>query len=201
MLPWNADAEVRALVRTGAVAYELCRPVDLYGLWYARAVAQRAAPTALRAAPMVVFATIGLPLLDLAEWRLAPPASLAAGAGFAAALGCAFVLVCAISTLVNITLMWTVSGDGIVMLMTTAVSLLSGIVVPLPMLPDWAQPVLRWLPFAGIFDLPFRIYSGHIAPGSVALVLARQVGWTIAIIALGRWLLGRGIRRIVVQGG
>src|SRR5437764_15475052 len=31
MLPWNADADVRAMVRTGAVAFELCRPIDLYG--------------------------------------------------------------------------------------------------------------------------------------------------------------------------
>ena len=27
------------MMRTGAVAYELCRPLDLYGLWYARALA------------------------------------------------------------------------------------------------------------------------------------------------------------------
>src|SRR5262245_51723444 len=44
MLPWNADADVRAMVRSGAVAYELCRPVDLYALWYARALAMRTAP-------------------------------------------------------------------------------------------------------------------------------------------------------------
>src|SRR5262249_37584400 len=45
MLPWNLDRELAAMVRSGAVAYELCRPIDLYGLWYARAVAHRTAPT------------------------------------------------------------------------------------------------------------------------------------------------------------
>jgi ABC-2 type transport system permease protein len=200
MLP-NVDADVRAMVRSGAVAYELCRPVDLYSLWYARAVAHRTAPAMLRAAPMAVFAMIGLPLLGLGEWRLAPPASLAAGAGFVAALVCALALACAISVLINISLLWTVSGDGIVMLAATAVSLLSGLVVPLPLLPDWSQPILRWLPFAGLADLPFRIYSGHIAAGSVAVVLGRQLAWTAALVALGRWLIGRGMRRMVVQGG
>jgi viologen exporter family transport system permease protein len=201
MLPWNADAEVRAMVRSGAIAYELCRPIDLYSLWYARAVAQRTAPTILRAAPMVVLATIGLPLLGLGEWRLAPPASLAAGAGFAAALACALALGCAISVLMNISLLWTVSGEGIVMLVATAVSLLSGLAVPLPMFPAWAQSILRWLPFAGLADLPFRIYTGHIAPGGVAVVLAQQIAWTAALVALGRRLIGRGMRRLVVQGG
>jgi ABC-2 type transport system permease protein len=201
MIPWNVDREIHAMVRSGAVAYELCRPIDLYGLWYARAVAQRTAPTILRAVPMVVVASIGLPLIGLAEWRLGPPASLAAGAGFAVALGCALALGCAITTLVNVVLLWAIENDGILIILSAAVSLFSGILIPLPMFPDWAQPVLRWLPFAGIVDLPFRIYSGHIAADGLVLVLARQIGWTVALVALGRWLLGRGMRRVVVQGG
>jgi ABC-2 type transport system permease protein len=201
MLPWNADAELRAMVRSGAVAYELCRPIDLYGMWYARAVAQRTAPTILRAAPIAVFATVGLPLLGLGEWQLAPPASLAAGAGFAAALVCALALGCAMSTLINIALLWTVAADGVVMVSTTAVQLLSGMLIPLPLFPEWAQGALRWLPFAGLVDLPFRIYTGHLAVGELALVLARQLGWTIALVMLGRRLLARGLGRVVVQGG
>ena len=201
MLPWNVDSEIRGMVASGAIAYELCRPVDLYGLWFARAVAQRTAPTVLRAVPLVVVAMVVLPALGLGAWRLAPPASLAAGAGFALALACAVVLGCAMSTLLNITLLWTIAGDGIVMMATTVVSLCSGLIVPLPLLPDAAQGVLRWLPFAGLFDLPFRIYNGDLPIAELGLVLARQVGWTIAVIALGRALLGRGLRRIVVQGG
>jgi ABC-2 type transport system permease protein len=201
MLPSNIDPEIRAMVRSGAVAYELCRPVDLYNLWYARAIAQRTAPVILRAVPMVVVATAVMPAIGLGEWQLGPPASLASGISFAAALGCGFTLVCALSTLVNITLLWTISGEGIAMVVTTAVLLLSGFLIPLPLLPDWAQPVLRWLPFAGVFDLPFRIYSGHVPVADVAVVLARQLAWTIALIASGRWLLDRGVRRVVVQGG
>ena len=142
-----------------------------------------------------------MPLLGLAEWQLAPPPSLAAAAGFVAALACALALGCAISVLINISLIWTIGGDGFVMLFTTAVSLLSGLLIPLPLLPDWAQGVLSWLPFAGLFDLPFRIYTGHIPAGDLALVLPRQLGWTVALVGIGRWLLGRGMRRVVVQGG
>ncbi|HEU4732334.1 MAG TPA: ABC-2 family transporter protein [Kofleriaceae bacterium] len=201
MLPWNTDPELRAMVRSGAVAYELCRPVDLYGLWYARAVAQRTAPTILRAVPMAVFAMVGLPLLGLGAWRLAPPASLEAGAGFAASLASALALACALSTLIHVSLLWTIAADGAVIVVTTAVQFLSGILIPLPMFPEWAQPVLRWLPFAGLLDLPFRIYSGHIPPGELALVLGRQLGWTAVLVVVGRRLLARGLARVVVQGG
>jgi viologen exporter family transport system permease protein len=92
MLPWNADAEIRAMVRSGAVAYELCRPIDLYLLWYARALAWRTAPTILRAAPMCAIAVVVLPLVGLGEWRLASPPSTAAALAFGATLICTLLL-------------------------------------------------------------------------------------------------------------
>ena len=201
MLPWNVDVEMRVLMQTGTVAFELCRPVDLYAWWFARAAAQRTAPVILRAVPMVAFAALVLPAIGLGEWRLAPPASLAAGAGFSLALVCALALACAISVLLYIAWLWTTVAEGLVMTLSTAVSMFSGLLVPLPLLPDWAQPVLRWLPFAGLIDLPARIYSGHVATADLAAALARQLGWIAALIALGRHLLARGLRRVVVDGG
>ncbi len=58
------------------------------------------------------------------------------------------------------------------------VVLLSGMVDPLPLFPEWAQVALRSLPFAGLVDLPFRIYTGHIAIGGlgpVFLIVCLQV--------------------------
>jgi len=46
MLPWNVERDLREMIRWGAVAYELLRPLDLYSLWYSRALAWRTAPTA-----------------------------------------------------------------------------------------------------------------------------------------------------------
>src|SRR5881409_1283826 len=133
MLPWNADVEVRAMVRTGAVAFELCRPIDLYGLWYARALAWRTAPTVLRAVPMCVIAAFCLPLIGLDAWRLTPPPSLASAVAFAVTITCTLLLGCALTTLINISLLWTISGDGAVIFMTTLVTFLSGMIVPLPL--------------------------------------------------------------------
>jgi len=201
MLPWNADAEVRAMVRSGAVAYELCRPVDLYGLWYARALAWRTAPTVLRAVPMCAIASIGLPLIGLDEWRLVAPPSVASAVAFASTLACTLLLGCALTTLINITLLWTISGEGIVILTTTLVTFLSGMIVPVPLFPDWAKPIVQALPFAGLVDFPFRVYTGHIPPQATVWVVQHQLLWTAALVILGRWLLSRGLRRIVVQGG
>ena len=201
MLPWNADAEIRAMIRSGAVAYELCRPIDLYSLWYVRALAWRTAPTILRAVPMCLIAAVVLPLIGLGEWRLASPPSVASAAAFGVTLVCTLLLGCALTTLINISLLWTISGEGAVILLTALVTFLSGMIVPLPLFPDWAQPVVQALPFAGLVDLPFRVFTGHIPAGAVAFVLQHQIFGTIALVVFGRWLLSQGMRRVVVQGG
>lgn len=198
MLPWNADSEVRVMVRSGAVAYELCRPVDLYALWFARSVAHRTAPTLLRAVPMTLVVTLLLPLVGLEEWQLAAPVAPFA---FVLTLVAALVLACAMSTLINISLLWTIAGDGVVMMSATVVAFLSGMMVPLPLFPEWLQEVLAWLPFAGVVDMPFRVYTGGIPADQLAIVLAKQLAWTALLVMLGRYLMARGLRRIVVQGG
>ena len=65
----RCDSEVRAMVRSGNVAYELVRPVDLYSLWFFRAVAARTAPVLMRMVPLLAVATLflglGAPAMDL----------------------------------------------------------------------------------------------------------------------------------------
>jgi ABC-2 type transport system permease protein len=200
MLPWTIDAEMRNLIRSGAVVYELSRPCDLYGLWFARALAWRTAPTVLRAVPMTLLAMIVFPLIGLGEWRLRPPAP-GALLPFAASLACTALLSSALTALINITPMWTIVSDGAVIFATASVSLFSGIIIPLPLFPDWAQPVLHALPFAGLADLPYRIYIGMLAPRDALPVIGLQLFWTAVLVLVGRWLLNLGLRRVVIHGG
>ena len=38
-LPWDVEGDARQMMRTGGVAYELLRPLDLYALWFCRSLA------------------------------------------------------------------------------------------------------------------------------------------------------------------
>jgi ABC-2 type transport system permease protein len=201
MLPWNVDSDIRQMVRSGSIAYELTRPVDLYALWYARALALRTAPVLLRAVPLFLFAMLGLPLIGLSEWRLSAPPSLASGLSWACAMVGALLLSAALTTLLNITLLFTISGEGIVVFAAALVMLLSGMTIPLPLFPAWSQPLLRSLPFAGLVDLPFRLYTGNLPAAEAGWVLLHQVLWTVGLVAAGRWLLRHALSRVVVQGG
>lgn len=86
--------------------------------------------------------------------------------------------------------------------MTHALSeLLSGMIIPLALMPDFLAFFLRWQPFAGVTDLPAQLYCGSLAPGQVWSVLAMQLIWAAVFIAAGRALTNYGLKRTVLAGG
>ena len=202
LLPWNVDKEIAEQIRSGGVAYELLRPVGLYGFWFARTLAFRLAPTLLRMVPMLAFTYFMLPWVGFADWALPPPASASAGWFFLLSALATLLLSTAVTMILHISLMWTISGEGFNRMMPGVVPLLSGLIIPLPLFPDWLQGALYWQPFRGLADVPFRIYSGHIPAGEALLEIGMQLGWFAALlIGAGFALLTRARRRLVVQGG
>jgi ABC-2 type transport system permease protein len=193
ILPWNVDRDLQTLVRSGGVAYELLRPMDLYSAWFSRAIALRTAPAIMRSVPLLVIAAL---FLDLSA-----PESLSAGLAFGITMIGAVLLSAAITNFISISLMWTVSGEGVSGLAPAVVMVFSGMIVPIPFFPDWAQTMIRIMPFSGLVDTPYRLYLGHLPASDLGMLLGHQLLWTLAFILLGRWMLSRGLRRLTVQGG
>jgi ABC-2 type transport system permease protein len=200
-LPWNADPDVAEMVRTGSVAYERLRPVDTYAWWYVRALAWSVARVLPRAALMVIFAGLLLPLVGLGKWGLPPPPSLAAAGLFALSAVGMVLLSAAITLLINIVLVATLSDRGANAMAASIVNLFSGAIVPLAFLPDALRPWLRAQPVAGLVDIPFSIYFGGLAGLGAAGAIALQFGWVAVLIAFGRWWLGASMAKLQVQGG
>jgi ABC-2 type transport system permease protein len=200
-LPWAADPDVAEMVRSGAVAYERVRPVDTYAWWYARALARAIARVLPRAALMIAFASVILPIVGLGKWGLPPPPSLAAAGLFTLSAIAMALLSAAITLLINVIVVATMSDRGANILAASFVNLLSGAVIPLSFFPDAVRPWLRAQPIAGLVDIPFSIYFGGLSGWSAAGSIGLQLFWIVALIALGHLWLGRAMRRLQVQGG
>ncbi len=196
MLPLNTDTEVVTLVRSGNVAYELSRPLNLYFLWYGRLVALRIVPTLLSGGPLLAL-TYWLP--GGFGWHL--PASPSAGAAWFLSMVLALMLGCAISNLMTISCLWTVAGDGMQRILPAVSMILGGANVPLAYFPDWSQSLLRALPFSGLVDTPFRFYLGMVPPAEIAPRLLLQIVWTIILGLVGVLLASQGLKKVVLQGG
>jgi len=190
---FDADKDVAAMIRTGNVAYEMTRPLDLYAVWFTRALSGRAAPLLMRSIP--IFIVAGL------FFGLKMPASISAGVLFVAAAIGGLLLAASLVALMTVSLLWTISGEGINRLAAPMIFFFSGLVIPLPLFPEWMQRAIAVLPFRGLIDTPFRVYLGLLSGPEAGAALLHQMVWTVALVFTGRLLLNRGIRRLVVQGG
>ena len=193
---FGMDHELVKLVKSGGIAYELCRPKDLYFMWYFKIIGQRLAEVTLRFIPLIIV-TVLLP--DPFHFGL--PASFTHFLLFLLSLSMGALLVTSLTVLYPIITLTTMNEKGFVNILITIGDILSGLVIPIPFFPNFLKIISRCLPFQYISDLPFRIYVGNISitDGIIGIVL--QIIWTFIIIMIGKLLLNKSIRRVVVQGG
>ena len=190
------DPELQDKIRTGAIAYDLCRPLHLYGYYYARILAQKLTGSVLRAPPMLVIAAL-LP----EGWGICLPASVPAL--LLSLLALLLGLLC-VSALENITMaftMRTLDPRGVQAMLNLLMMTLSGNILPLTLFPDSWQKIITLLPYAQLLDAPIRLYTGDTPVSEAARILLIQGAWIAVLTALGVWLWDRHQRRIVLQGG
>ena len=190
------DPELQDKIRTGAIAYDLCRPLHLYGYYYARILAQKLTGSILRAMPMLVFAAL-LP----EGWGISLPASVPAL--LLAFLALVVGLFC-VSALENITMaftMRTLDPRGMQAMLNMLMMILAGNILPLTLFPDRWQRVITLLPYAQLLDAPIRLYTGEYALGEAPGVILIQLVWTCILILLGCAFWNKNQRKLIIQGG
>lgn len=193
IMPWNVDPEIRAMVHQGTVVYELLRPVDLFWAWYIRAFSAHSIPTAMRSAPIFLVATLFL--------GLQLPNSLFSTFCWFLSLILAFMLAAAITTLLNISLLFTIVGDGIQRVVPAISNFASGMLMPLSFLPSPIKSLVDILPFRDLIDTPVRIYLGLTSPLQTVCLYIHALIWIALLIIAGRLLMQIATRRLEMQGG
>ena len=78
---------------------------------------------------------------------------------------------------------------------------LSGMWAPLVLFPDSIEPIVRRLPFASMIGLPIEVFLGMHGGASLTGIYALQTAWLVALLALGRVVLARAERKLVIAGG
>jgi ABC-2 type transport system permease protein len=73
---------------------------------------------------------------------------------------------------------WTTRASAIFETYMMAELLLSGRLVPLKLMPDWAQTLAAWLPFKWTFYFPIEALVGSLSTASLLRGLGMQVVWT-----------------------
>ena len=67
-------------------------------------------------------------------------------------------------------------------------------------MPLWLQPFLFWQPFAGLVDIPYRIYFANLIGERALEGLAAQLLWCVLLTLIGRIWMDRVMARVDMQG-
>lgn len=201
MQPWVADPEIGQAVRTGGVGYDRLRPLDAYGYWYVRTLGWMLARALPRAVLMALFAAVLLPLAGLGDWAWRPPSGPVAALLFVPSFALMAALATAVLMLANILVAASLNERGVNAILAPLVIVFSGSLLPLDFYPDAWRLFLHLQPLAGLVDIPFRIWFADLAGTAALGGLALQAGWTLVLVALGRWAMERMMRRLQMQGG
>lgn len=193
---WQWERELAEAVRDGTVAYELTRPTDLYGMWFARSLALRLSRGLLRSAPVILLGAL-IP----APWGLRIRVSPAVLGLFLVSSALMLAVVCAFIMLIYALTFFLEDSRGVMTLVTPFAELLGGAIVPLPFLPEGLRKIAELSPFGAMQNVPLRIFGGDIAGAEIARAMGLQVFWAAVLILSGYALMRAGLRRVCFAGG
>jgi ABC-2 type transport system permease protein len=100
-----------------------------------------------------------------------------------------------------ISIFYTMSGIGSLLIFGVFGEFLSGLIIPVPLMPEALKKLVYILPFRYSSDLPFRVYAGNIGTKEALLSIGVQFLWICLIVVLGRLWMSKSLKRIIVQGG
>lgn len=195
-MTWFMENEIFDSIMDGNICYELCRPIDIYNLWFARSVANRSSRALLRCAP-ILLAAFFLPQ----PYAMTLPPDALTFLCFLIAMLLGMTVTVAMCMLVYMLSFFTVSPQGLRLVFAMTAELMQGTVIPIPFFPPQIRKILELLPFASMENVPLRIYSGHISGGEAVRAMLLQVFWIVALVALGKMICRAAMKKVTLQGG
>ena len=193
---WMLNGEIYNTIMEGNIAYELCRPIRIYDMWFSKEAANRMARAVLRCFPILLVAVF-LP----EPFRLLAPASFLHFGLFLLTMLLGLWVTVAFCVLIYITAFFTISPIGLCMLFTSITELLAGAIIPLPFFPERIQRVLELLPFASMQNVALRIYSGSMSTPEMERAILLQGIWLVTLTLTGKMVCNAAEKKVTIQGG
>ncbi|MFJ3706773.1 ABC transporter permease [Streptomyces sp. NPDC090053] len=193
LLGGGLEDELVERIRTGDIAIDLYRPVDLQLWWLAGDLGRAAFQFLGRGvAPMALGAL---------AFHLALPTNPFVWLALLVSLLFGVIVSFAIRYLVALSAFWLMDGMGVAQMAGIAGMFFSGMVLPLNLFPGLLGEIARLLPWSVLLQVPADIALGKRTGWGLVTAYAFQLGWAVVLLGAGRLLQSAAARRVVVQGG
>lgn len=189
----NVDWDMAEEIAEGGAGADLLKPMDYQAMRYGRALGE----TLFRLTIFTPLAGGAIAVL----YGVRAPASWGALVPMGVSLATAFVVMTSLNFAIGTLAIYTGSVHGIIRMKQQVLQLLSGLLVPLDLVPEPWGGALRVLPFASLTHVPAQIYLGALQGEAMWRALALQGAWAVALVWGAAFLWRRAVRRISIHGG
>ncbi len=148
---------------------------------------------------IVLWIPLAFALSLLFDPALSPNAAQVAT--FAVAIWGAYLIRTMLQESLGMLCFWTTRGAAIFDLYLAAELLLSGRLVPMPLMPEWVQEIARFLPFQWAFYFPIESLVGDMSNVELLKGLGAQLLWILIGLAIFRIAWRYAIRHYSAVGG
>jgi ABC-2 type transport system permease protein len=187
--------DIEITIRSGDVVTDLARPFSYLGYWLARDYGRAVYFALFRGLPGLVIGQLTFP--GGLRWPDTPIDATLLLVSLVLAVALSF----AWRFLLNVSAFWTTDARGLGAITGALLMFLGGFVVPLRFFPEWIQPLLLSLPFAGMIQVPADIFVGRLTGSASLAALATQALWAVCLLTLAQVTVMFAVRRVSVQGG
>lgn len=193
LVGWSIGSGMMQSVKSGAIVIDMIRPLNYCGTQVARAVGFSIVEGIIAFALVIVF--------GLLVFGIQPPDSAIAAIGFVIALILGYFTKVLVIFLVSLLCFWVLNSVGLMWAQQAVITMLSGTLIPLALMPGWLRLITEILPLRGIVATPLAIYLGKATGWEMVGLLALQVGWLAVLwLAANRaWIAA--FRAVEIQGG
>jgi ABC-2 type transport system permease protein len=119
---------------------------------------------------------------------------------FCVAIWGAYLIRTMFLTALGMVTFWTTRVSALFELFIGLELLLSGRLVPLPIMPDWVEAIANWLPFKWSFFFPIDVLVGDMSNRDLLEGLGMQLLWIVVLTALFLVVWRFAIRRYSAVG-
>lgn len=193
---WVVDYDLNTIIKSGNVAYEYIKPLDIYWSWFMRVIGQRLSQLCLSSLPIILVICY-LPAKFKFHLIVTPQKFLC----FGVAICLALILNVILSLLVYISVFYTYSVVGSLLVFGSIMEFTGGTVIPFNLFPNLLQHLFKLFPFWYGSAFPFQYITNQISNYQFIHGMLLQVVWIVIACGIGKAWLNRRLHKVEIQGG
>ncbi|WP_089972022.1 ABC transporter permease [Lihuaxuella thermophila] len=189
----NLDREIAQEIRDGTVAIQLIRPYPYLLVKVFQGFGEGLFRLLLFSVPGMIVVSFIFPI------HL--PGFSDVWLKFALSLLLGFIVNVQVNILTGVCAFFILNNQGLIRAKRVAVDLLSGLIIPIPFYPEWAQLLLSYLPFQAISYLPSLVLVKGLAGEEFVHAILIQAAWCVLLWIPIRVIWKKARKTLIVQGG